>query len=140
MRHQILQQLHASHQGTVGPKEPARLVAYWSGLDNDIKIVILSCKQCQDNLPFNQKEPIIFKSKPARPFQEVAVDFCSYAGQKYLVAPHRLARHHTYGKQYHSLAAHKGTQSSRLLLPNKSTRQVVVRLQFTSKILHNFLH
>ena len=85
MRRQILQQLHASHQGTVRTKERARLAVYWPGMDNDIENIISSCKQCQDNLPSNPKEPIILKPKPARPFQEIAVDFCSHAGQQYLI-------------------------------------------------------
>ena len=48
-------------------------------------ILISSCKQCQDHLPSNPKEPIIQKPQPARPFQEIAVDLCSYAGRTYLV-------------------------------------------------------
>ena len=47
--------------------------------------VILKCKQCQDHLPSNTKEPIIQKPAPGRPFQEVAVDFCSYAGDTYMI-------------------------------------------------------
>ena len=44
-----------------------------------------SCKQCQDHLPSLTKEPIVLKPKPARPFQELAVDFCSHAGHSFLV-------------------------------------------------------
>ena len=36
-------------------------------------------------LPSNNKEPIISKPKPERPFQEVAADICSYAAQDYLI-------------------------------------------------------
>jgi len=39
----------------------------------------------QDHLPSNLKEPLMQKNKPVRPFQEVAVDLCSYAGQTYLI-------------------------------------------------------
>ena len=86
MRHQILQQLHASHQGMVRTKERARLIMYWPVIDNDIENLILACKQCQDSLPSNPKEPIIHKPKPVRPFQEIAVDLCSHAGQQYLIS------------------------------------------------------
>ena len=86
MRRHILQQLHESHQGSVCTKQRARLTVYWPGIDNDIdNIIILACKQCQDCLPSNPREPIILKPKPSRPFQEVAGYFCSYAGQDFLI-------------------------------------------------------
>ena len=62
-------------------KQRAGLV-YWPDLNNDI---VSSCRQCQDYLPFNAKEPIIFKARPTRPFQEVAADLCYHAGRHYLV-------------------------------------------------------
>ena len=85
MRSQVLQELHASHQGAVHTKLRAKLVAYWPGINNDIENLIVSCKQCQDHLPSQRKEPIIMKPRPSRPFQEIAVDFCSYAGQNFLI-------------------------------------------------------
>ena len=85
MRHQVLTNLHEAHQGALRTKQRARLTIYWPGLDNDIDNIILNCQQCQDHLSRNVKEPIIQKSQPARPFQEVAVDLCSYAGHDYLI-------------------------------------------------------
>ena len=85
MRRDVLAQLHESHQGSVRTKQRARLAVYWPGIDNDIDNVILACKMCQDLLPSNVKEPITCKPTPARPFQEVAGDFRSYAGQDYLI-------------------------------------------------------
>ena len=85
LRSEILTQLHESHQGSIRTKQRARLSVYWPGIDNYIDNVILSCKQCQDHLPSNPKEPIIQKPQPARPFQEIAVDLCSHAGRTYLV-------------------------------------------------------
>ncbi len=85
MRQDTLVQLHESHQGSVRTKQRARLTVYWPGIDNDIDNVVLACKTCQDLLPSNTKQPIISKPKPTRPFQEVAADFCSYAGQDHLI-------------------------------------------------------
>ena len=85
MRHQVLSHLHESHQGIVRTKQRARLTVYWPGIDHDIDNVILSCKKCQNLLPSNVKEPITSKTKPSRPFQEVAADFCHYGGQDYLI-------------------------------------------------------
>ena len=84
MRHHILQ-LHESHQGSVRTKQRARVTVYWPGIDSDIDDIVLACKQCQDCLPPNPRESIILKPKPSRPFQEVAGNFCSYAGQDFLM-------------------------------------------------------
>ena len=75
MRREVLRHLHESHQGLVRTKQ----------LDNDIDNIISSCKQCQDHLPSNPREPIAFKPTPGRPFQELAIDFCAYAGHDFLV-------------------------------------------------------
>ena len=85
MRPQILTQLHESHQGSVRTKQRTRLSVYWPGIDNDIDNIILTCRQCQDQLPSNPKEPITQKPQPERPFQEITVDLCCYAGRTYLI-------------------------------------------------------
>ena len=85
MRSKVLTQLHESHQGSIRTKQRARLVVYWPGMDNDIDEVILKCKQCQEKLPSQPREPIISKTRPNRPFQEIAADFCSYAANDFLI-------------------------------------------------------
>lgn len=86
LRRQILTQLHESHQGSVRTKQRARQIAYWPGMENEIDNIIFSCKLCQDHLPSQPPEPIIQKTKPERPFQEIAIDFCSYAGRDFLIS------------------------------------------------------
>ena len=85
MRHEILSKLHKSHQGSVRTKQRARLSVYWPGIDNCIDSIILSCKHCQERLPSHPKEPLVVKPRPARPFQEIAMDFCSYGGHDFLI-------------------------------------------------------
>ena len=85
MRPQIIADLHEAHQGIVHTKQRARLTVYWPGIDNDIENVITACQLCQYHLPSNPKEPIVSKPKPLRPFQEVAVDFCTYGGKQFLI-------------------------------------------------------
>ena len=65
-------------------KQQALLSIYWPNTDNDIDNLILACQTCQDCLPSNVKEPFIQKPRPDRLFQEIAVDFCAYAGRDYL--------------------------------------------------------
>ena len=81
MRREVLDHLHESHQGSVRTKQRARLTVYWTGINNDVDNAILMCKKCQDTLPSNHKEPITFKPKPMRPFQEIAGDF-AHMGDK----------------------------------------------------------
>ena len=78
MRQQMLASLHELHQGSVQTKERARLTIYWSGIDNDIDNIVLSCKMCQDHLSSNSKEPTISKVKPSQPFQD-------FGGQQFLI-------------------------------------------------------
>ena len=85
LQHATLTNLHASHQGSDWTKQRARQVVYWPGIDHDIDNIILACKQCQDSLPSRPPEPMILKHRPARPFQLIAIDFCSFAGQQFLV-------------------------------------------------------
>ena len=49
MCHNVLTQLHDSHQNIVRTKERARIIVYWPGLKNDIN-VILSYKPA--NMPY----------------------------------------------------------------------------------------
>ena len=63
-----------------------RLVfVYWPNIHNDIDNIILACQQLQDCLPSNTKEPLIQKPTLCRPFQEMAMDLCSYVSHNYLV-------------------------------------------------------
>jgi len=85
MRRQMCTDLHMSHQGIVRTKQRARLTLYWPGMDNDIENTVAGCSQCQAHLPSNPKEPLQCKPAPARPFQELAADFCQHAGRNYLI-------------------------------------------------------
>ena len=75
MRRSILSQLHESHQGAVRTKQRARLTVYWPGLDNDVDNIVSQCTHCQSHLPSHNKEPMIAKPQPSRPFEELATDF-----------------------------------------------------------------
>ena len=84
-RREVLSQLHESHQGSVRTKSRARLIVYWHGLDNDLDNIVLSCKHCQERLPPLSKEPILLKPKPTRPFQEIALGFCTHTAHEFLI-------------------------------------------------------
>ena len=66
MRRSILKQLYQAHQGVRRTKERVRLSVYWPGIDNDVENMVVACKDCQNHLPSNCKEPLITKSRPSR--------------------------------------------------------------------------
>ena len=66
-------------------KQETQLTLYWPGIDRDIENFVRGCCHCQDCLPSQGKEPLISKPLPQRPFQQIAADIRSYAGQQYLI-------------------------------------------------------
>ena len=124
MQRDILAQLHESGQGSVCTKQWARLTMYWPGIDNDI---VLACKQCQNYLPSNPREPITFKPKPSCTILEAAGYFCSYAGQDYPILVDRYSdRPDTASMdhiQYYHLSLNGNSQT---ILLNRSTRHLLV--------------
>ena len=91
LRKDVLQSLHASHQGEERTKRRARQVVYWPGVDNDVSNVVRSCKQCRTHQQAQQKEPIIQEETPSRVFEAASADFFEYAGRTYLVYADRLS-------------------------------------------------
>ena len=115
MRRAVLEQLHDSHQGLVRTKERAQLIVYWPNMSHDIKNVISSCKMCQDRLPSHPKEHIIMKPQPTRPFQEIAADFCTYAGNEYLTVVDCLSDWPEIVPMYHNTRASRLTSALRAI-------------------------
>lgn len=67
MRSDVLTQLHESHQGSVRTKQMARLTIYW-------QIMMLFHRAGNARITY-PREP---KSRPARPFQELAIDLHNF--------------------------------------------------------------
>ena len=108
-------------------------VVYWPGLDNDIDKIILTCKQCQEHLPSNPREPITIKPRPGRPFPELAADFCSYASQDFLILVDCYSDWpgHPHGPQYHHTPINHCPQE--IFLPLRGARYPLVRLNTSPK-------
>ena len=85
LRATMLSRLHEAHQGVSRSQARARLTLYWPGIDKDIENYMQNCCHCQNRLPSNVKQPMINKPVPECPFQQVAADIASYAGQQFLV-------------------------------------------------------
>ena len=83
-RGEILQQLHIGHFGIEKTKQRARDAVYWPRLNTDIESLITRCSICQEHQWAPQKEPMVNRPIPTRPFQMVAVDLFECDGKHYL--------------------------------------------------------
>ena len=84
-RKEVLKRLHSSHQGIERTKRRARQVAYWPGNNNDVETTVIAYEKCQIHQSSQQKEPLMYDPLPDRIFEDVSIDFFSYAGKDFLV-------------------------------------------------------
>lgn len=90
-RRDVLQKLHASHQGVERTKRRARQSVYWPAINSDIANTVGACPACQQHQPSQSREPMMNDPPPSRVFEDVSVDLFSYAGKSYLVYVDRLS-------------------------------------------------
>ena len=88
---QVLQHLHAAHQGTSTMEQRARMIVYWPGMTQDIRATRERCADCNRNAPSQALPPPMPSSLPSTPFEAVFADFFTYGGQHYLVVGDRLS-------------------------------------------------
>ena len=85
LRHQMIENIHAAHQGATSILCRAREIMYWPGMDRDIKKHCERCADCQAAAPSNRKESLIPTDIPEYPFQHAASDLFEIDGHHYLV-------------------------------------------------------
>ena len=91
LRKEVLQQLHASHQGQERTLHRARQIVYWPNISNDIRNIVRSCKACAEHLPSLQSEPLQQEVPPSRPFESVSGDLFHVAGKTFLLLVDRFS-------------------------------------------------
>ena len=90
-RRDVLERLHASHQGIEKTRRRAQQTVFWPGISADITNTVGACRSCQERLPSLQKEPYLCDPLPAVPFAEVGVDLFQSGGKDFLAAVDRLS-------------------------------------------------
>ena len=85
LRVQIVEALHAAHQGVSSMKANARDRFFWPHLDADIKNVRSQCKLCNEIAPSQANEQMIVTPSPNLPFEQVVMDLFYVGGHQYLV-------------------------------------------------------
>jgi hypothetical protein len=81
----ILNHLHAAHNGTNGCIRRARETVFYPGITADIKRLTETCDICRRHLNEEANEPLMSYTTPSRPWERVGVDVFTQASQDYLV-------------------------------------------------------
>jgi hypothetical protein len=84
-REDILNRLHAAHNGTNSCIRRARETVFYPGITADIKRLTETCDICRRHLYEEAKEPLMSYTTPSRPWERVGVDVFTQASQDYLV-------------------------------------------------------
>ena len=90
-RKNILNALHAAHQGVEGMRARAQLTIYWPGLNNDIRNKRYNCQYCNEISCSQTRQPIILVEPPEYPYQRVCADYFEIKGHKYLAYVDRFS-------------------------------------------------
>ena len=91
LRVQVLEGLHAAHQGVASMKANARDRFFWPGLDVDLKQTRDQCQKCNINAPSQSDEPMLYTTVPEMPFQQVVTDYYTANGFNYLIYTDRFS-------------------------------------------------
>ena len=107
--HNILQLLHAAHQGVDRMKSRASESVFWPGIVGDITKTRWSCLDCHKMAPSNPNQPPTTPPEPEYPFQYLAADYFHHGSKNYLVVVDRYSH---WPSVYSSQLGSKGLISS----------------------------
>ena len=91
LRPEIIESLHAAHQGVSAMNERAQASVYWPGITKDIQRARESCRSCNQNAPSQTRPPPVAPWIPSTPFEAISCDYFDYKGMHYFVAADRLS-------------------------------------------------
>ncbi|UYV72044.1 K02A2.6-like [Cordylochernes scorpioides] len=91
MRKDVLNCIHAGHQGITKCRARAKDHVWWPGIGQEIQDMVKTCEKCIENQPL-KLEPLIPNDLPERPWQKVGMDLFHYEGSEYLVVVDYFSR------------------------------------------------
>ena len=91
LRREVLDSLHAAHQGVTSMNERAKASVFWPGITRDIQNLRDYCQSCNRITPSQAHIPPHEPWIPSSPFEAIACDYFSYKGRYYFVAADRLS-------------------------------------------------
>ena len=84
LRPQMLERIHAAHQGIVKCRERAHQSIWWPGLSTQLEDLVFGCTVCQKERT-QQPEPLHSTPFPELPWQRLGADLFEWKGGKYLL-------------------------------------------------------
>ena len=84
LRVDILDKLHAGHQGITKCRERAKHSVWWPGLSRQLEETVKSCRECAKNTPL-RPEPLIPSQLPQLPWQKIGTDLFEWNKSTYLL-------------------------------------------------------
>ncbi|UYV66874.1 K02A2.6-like [Cordylochernes scorpioides] len=81
MRKDVLNRIHAGHQGITKCRARAKDHVWWPGIGQEIQDMVKTCEKCIENQPLKH-EPLIPNDFPERPWQKVGMDLFHYEGRE----------------------------------------------------------
>ena len=84
LQRDILQKLHAGHQGIVKCRERAKQSVWWPGMCTQLQKVVEGCDTCAKER-VNPREPLLPTKFPDRPWEKVGADLFQWNDNQYLL-------------------------------------------------------
>ena len=91
LRQEVLNSLHAAHQGVTAMQARAESSIFWPGITADILSMRSNCSHCNRMAPSQPSAPPTPAISPEYPFQCVCTDFFTSAGCHYLILVDRYS-------------------------------------------------
>ena len=85
MQADVIQRVHAGHQGIEKCKLRAKSCVYWNGINNDIEEVVKRCETCQEHQRSNTTETLMPHELPTRAWQILGTDLFHFDNKEYLI-------------------------------------------------------
>ena len=91
LRPEVLQNLHAAHQGVTSMNARADASVFWPGITADISRIRSRCSHCDNMAPSQPSAPPVTPIRPEYPFQAICADYFQKEGTGYLVIVDRYS-------------------------------------------------
>ena len=91
LRRDVLDKIHAGHQGITKCRKMAQQAVWWPGISMHLETLIKKCSTCIKNEP-DPTEPLLFTDFPDRPWQIVGTDLLKLNNNWYILVADYYSR------------------------------------------------